>query len=117
MRSRRQKPRKDAFEFSLQRCSRNREAFLGMREDGFDLLGRYAWKPFKEIAYCRAVFDVLKQRHHRYACSFEQPRATHFSRHTLNSGTFVPIQHGITLPLNDKDDKACIKLIHHYGWA
>ena len=79
-----------------------------MVEHGFDLLTRDARKPEQEISKTRPIFQVLKEGLHRDTSSSKDPRTTHSTRYTLDSGAGRPIQHGIEA--SEKSEKGQVNM-------
>ena len=84
---------------------RDNKTLFGVFQYGLNLFARHAGKPFKKIVHCRAVFEILKQRRHRHARAFEQPRTADLSSNAFDRRTLAPIQHGHTITLNCSDGK------------
>jgi hypothetical protein len=84
---------------------RDRQALSGMFQHSFDLFTGHAGKPLQKIVHRCAVFQIFKQRSHRHARAFEQPRATDLSGDAFHRVTFAPIQHGYKIASNEEDGK------------
>jgi hypothetical protein len=89
---------------------RHPQAFFGVFQHGLDLFAGYAGEPFEKIVHRRAVFEILKQRRHRHARVFEQPRAADLSGDAFHGGTLAPIQHDETITLIPRACKSRLAL-------
>lgn len=62
-------------------------------EDGPDLIGADAGKPFHELRHCCAVFEILEQRGNRYARTVKHPSVADDVCLVLDARTRRPINH------------------------
>jgi hypothetical protein len=65
-----------------------------MGKNGFDLLSRYAGKPFEKLIEPRAALQVFEKRLDWDANAAEDPRTADFIWFALDSRTLVPVKQG-----------------------
>jgi len=64
-----------------------------MLQYGAYLLNSDAWKPFNELRYERAVFQVLEEGGNRYSSAAKHPSPAHTLRIALHSRACRPVNH------------------------
>src|SRR6266446_7460723 len=69
------------------------EALLGVFEHRRNLFISYARKPFQELTYRSAGFQVFEESSNGHASSAKNPRAAYFVLRALNLSAIGPIQH------------------------